>query len=114
MVTRDKAASLGVLRLLLLLSVVVLLVLLRLHLDGLLHDLHGAAARRVAVRVHLLRRRVRDDRVHQLLVVPPQFRLLLLLELGLVDIGIRLGICFKRGYFQLFHKAPNRSYQIPA
>ena len=70
---------------LLLLSVVVLLLLLLLllHLDGLLHDLHRAPRRRMAVRVHLLLqlRRVRDDRVHQLLVVPPQFGLLLLLLL---------------------------------
>ena len=83
--------------LLLLLSVVVLLLLL--HLDGLLHDLHRAPRRRrrrrmrMAVRVHLLLqlRRVRDDRVHQLLVVPPQFGLLmlrLLLELGGLDLSV--------------------------
>ena len=72
--------------LLLLLSVVVLLLLL-LHLNGLLHDLHRAAPDgRIVAAV-----RVRDDRVHQLLVVPPQFGLLmlrLLLELGGLDLSV--------------------------
>ena len=89
--------------LLLLLSVVVLLLL---HLDGLLHDLHRAASplrrRRwmAAMRVHL--RRVRHHRVHQLLVVPPQFRLLLLLlwhrvndgDVGLLRRRRRRGCCW--------------------
>ena len=62
--------------LLLLLRVVVLLLLLLLHLYGLLHDLHRAApGLRIVAAV-----RVRDHRVHQLLVVPLMLRLLL--ELG--------------------------------
>ena len=84
--------SLVVLRmLLLLLRVVVLLLSLLLHLDR-LHDLHRT--RRLLllllllrVRVHRRRRRrvrrVGDHRVHQLLVVTPQFWLLLLLLLVL-------------------------------
>ena len=68
--------------LLLLLRVVVLLLLLLLHLYGLLHDLHRAApGLRIVAAV-----RVRDDRVHQLLVVPPQFGLLMLLRL-LLELG---------------------------
>ena len=73
----------------LLLRVVVLLLLL-LHLYGLLHDLHRAApGLRIVAAV-----RVRDHRVHQLLVVPPQFGLLLmlrlLLELGELDKSVNL------------------------
>lgn len=70
--------------LLLLLRVVVLLLLsLLLHLDR-LHDLHRTRRLLLLLRVHRRRRGrhvrgVGDHRVHQLLVVPPHFRLLLLL-----------------------------------
>ena len=76
--------------LLLLLRVVVLLLLL-LHLDGLLHDLHRAAPTGLRIVAAV---RVRDHRVHQLLVVPPQFGLLLmlrlLLELGGLDLSVNI------------------------